>query len=243
MLRSVDFLSRANAEALPARDDHVMVSISEPEAPPACLALPEERILRLSFHDVDPAGNPDGTWQLFDEEQARSVMDFLDQIQGSAAPWDLLVHCRAGISRSAAVALFAEAHTGCAFPRRPFAGLANEHVLSVLGKVSGHYPSRPRALPRKERFTLAIQRDFHCDIATVTIANLVTEESLTREGPLLSVPDLVAQGLQQVWGVKSPPPSYLVSDWETLRQVDAGSPKGGSPLGAQPDPRRGGCRG
>lgn len=216
MIRSVDFLSRAKAESLPPRQDIAIVSITEPDSSPASLPIHEDRILRLVFHDVDPYSVQEDCWRYFDEGLAMRLLAFVRDLHADPAPYDLVVHCRAGISRSAAIALFVEAETGCSFSTRPFAGLANRHVLETMGQVTALELKRPRALPRRENFSVSVLRDFESGRATVTVENKRSCESVALEGPMLEVSALAAAGIERVGGVANPPASYHVSDWDSL---------------------------
>lgn len=216
MIRSVDFMSRRKAESLPARTDLAAISITEPEVDPAVLSCDEHRILRLIFHDVDPGKETANCWTLFNPSQADQVVHFVRRLHADQQAFDLVIHCKAGISRSAALALFVAADTGCDFPRKPFAGLANKHVLSVLENLGRRPLSRPRALPRRENFSVSVARNFETGQAEVVVENTRTSEQVVVSGPLLEVPALAAEGMQRVWGVLDPPPSYHVSDWDGL---------------------------
>lgn len=216
MIRSVDFISRVKAESLPARDDLAVISISEPEADPAILSCQEDMILRLAFHDVDPGAETANSWTLFDPSHADRVMRFVRRIHADPQDVDLVIHCRAGISRSAALALFVAADTGCEFPRKPFAGLANQHILTTLENITGASLPRPRALPKRENFSVSVARNFETGQAEVAVENTRTGETAVVSGPMLDVPALAGQGMERVWGVLNPPPSYHVSDWDSL---------------------------
>lgn len=216
MIKTVDFIPRIKAEALSSCNGLAIVSITEPEVNPAVLAIPEDRVLRLVFHDVDPGNEAGDRWVLFEEHHGSRVIEFVRRLHAAPEPFDLICHCRAGISRSAAVALFAAEVTGCAFPRKPFSGLANEHVLSVLRKMTGQALARPRALPKREQFSVSIARNFETGQAEVTVENQQGGESTVKAGPMLQVPELAAAGIQQVWGIQNPPPSYHVTDWGSL---------------------------
>lgn len=216
MIRSVDFLSLGKAESLPPRQDLAIVSITEPDSAPASLPIGEDRILRLVFHDVDPYSVQEDCWRYFDEGHAMQLLAFVRGLHGDPAPFDLVVHCRAGISRSAAVALFVEAETGCSFLTRPFAGLANRHVLETMSQITALELKRPRALPRREDFSVSVVRDFESGRASVIVENNRSGESAVEEGPILEVPALAAAGIERIWGVANPPPSYHVTDWDSL---------------------------
>lgn len=216
MIRTVNFISRRKAESLPARNDRALISITEPDSTPAQLACDENRILRLVFHDVVPGGEGAERWTLFDASHAGQVIHFVRRLHADPEDVDLVIHCHAGISRSAALALFVAADTGCAFPNKPFAGLANRHVLSTLEALAGRSVSPPRALPKKENFAITVVRNFETGQAEVTVQNTRTLEQVVVSGQILDVPALAAAGMQRVWGVLNPPLSYHVSDWNTL---------------------------
>lgn len=63
-------------------------------------------VLTLYFDDIEA---PWDGLRLMSEEQARQIIAFLDAHRDAD---DLLIHCRAGISRSAAVGIFARAFYG-----------------------------------------------------------------------------------------------------------------------------------
>lgn len=216
MIRSVDFISRLKAESLPARDDLAIISVTEPESDSARLAGHEDMILRLVFHDVDPGGETENCWTLFDQSHADQVIRFVRRLHADPERLDLLIHCRAGISRSAALALFVAEDTGCVFPRKPFAGLANKHMLTTLENMTGMSLPRPRALPKRESFSVSVARNFETGQAEVVVQNTHTGEQAVLDGPMLEVPALTAEGMQRVWGILNPPPSYHVSDWDNL---------------------------
>ncbi|MDP3512501.1 MAG: hypothetical protein Q8S20_07110 [Sulfuritalea sp.] len=74
----------------------------------------------------------------------------------------------------------------------------------------------PRALPKRESFTVSVTRNFETGLAEVTVENKRTGEKAIVDGPMLDVPALASTGMQRVWGVRNPPPSYHVSDWDSL---------------------------
>lgn len=106
-----------------------MISIIDPESPPPNLSNRFFRVLRLSFHDLL---RPIDGYRLFDRNDADELVGFLNWLHGLPDPLKLVCHCEAGVSRSAAVAVFAAALSGAAFPRYGAASLANRHVLNVL---------------------------------------------------------------------------------------------------------------
>ena len=122
-----------------------VISIKEPEDD---FLLPEGFLdaLKLEFHDATPNdGEFFNEWderssrwgkvkiKLFDEDMANQVMAFLEKHKEN----NILVHCRAGFSRSAAVASFAaellgREPVGWATPTTQF---LNFHVRSLLNRL------------------------------------------------------------------------------------------------------------
>lgn len=87
-------------------EPHVLISITDPGCPPANLPHSDKRrdLLRLCFED---AGNPHASTAPFDEFHAARVAEFVLRQPGHLR---LVVHCFAGMSRSAGmVAGIAEA--------------------------------------------------------------------------------------------------------------------------------------
>jgi predicted protein tyrosine phosphatase len=68
-------------------------------------------------------------------EGAGKIAHFIDRAHACTKALSLLTHCEAGVSRSAAIALFAEALTGATLRRHEQACLANRHVLAVLCRL------------------------------------------------------------------------------------------------------------
>lgn len=104
MLNRVMFVGRATAENCGPWSDFAMISIGEPDASEGSPVIRDgwHDVLRLSFHDVVPNQTMSGTYTLMTDEDANRIVDFVrhvaPEVQG------IIVHCRAGISRSAAVA-------------------------------------------------------------------------------------------------------------------------------------------
>jgi predicted protein tyrosine phosphatase len=99
-------MSRAGAEAFVSSEPYLMISVTDPGSSPARLAEGDGRLalLRLAFHDVDRASQTEQTKGpvYFDAamaEQVRAVvLEHLDRVV------QIVCHCEAGISRSAALA-------------------------------------------------------------------------------------------------------------------------------------------
>jgi predicted protein tyrosine phosphatase len=146
VIRSVDFASQAEAELLPGcpfQMDVAMISIATPGGFEPALLADFKHILKLEFHDVEDGADP---WVVFDDKHASQVIEFVKRLHGADEEWDVIVHCKAGLSRSPAVALCVAEATGCAFPRRQEAVEANRLVLKVLSAASGLTLVRPEAV-------------------------------------------------------------------------------------------------
>ncbi len=213
MIRSVDFISQADAEMLPGRPMQSLVAVISIATPGAWepILADFQHELRLEFHDVEDDAEP---WVVFDRAHAKQIIDFVDQLHASEEPLDVIVHCTAGISRSAAVAMFIESVTQCAFPRRKFAGFANRLVIRNLEAASGRSVSVPRALTRREEFSVRVLRDFEGGLTLVTVESNRNGETAQIEGPIAEEGALIGRGVEKVAGFKEPPPAGQVQDWD-----------------------------
>lgn len=142
MIHSVDFISQFEAEALPGtplQADIALISIATPgERPPKLPHFLEQ--LSLEFADVEDNQEPAVE---FGDEHTKAILEFIARIHSQEKAWRLIVHCKGGISRSAAVALYLAEATGCQFSRSKEAGEANLRVLRVLSEASGLRLARP----------------------------------------------------------------------------------------------------
>ena len=96
----------------------VCISITDPKSEPVNLPLPDYDVLRLSFHDLDqtyPISGP--AIVLFDQVMANQIKDFMMMKVWVHMGRHLddnelvvIVHCEAGISRSAGVAAALSKH-------------------------------------------------------------------------------------------------------------------------------------
>ena len=145
-IRQVSFTSRLRAESLAASPYIAVISITDPGTPEARLDNGFADVLRLAFFDAVPADEylPAPLPGLFDHGMARQIGDFVRELHAASADISLLVHCEYGVSRSAAVALFATAHTGAPLAAREFAYDANHWVIELLSRL---YPDRPIEIP------------------------------------------------------------------------------------------------
>jgi len=93
-------------------------------------------VLRLQFHDKDPNHtNPEEAcgYRLFSDQDAIKILNFLKLHQEDCK--EAIVHCEAGISRSAAVAKFISIIYSLRFPENY--SVYNKHVFSTLMRIYG----------------------------------------------------------------------------------------------------------
>lgn len=136
MITSLEFLALAEAlDFVPSRPT-VAISILSPGRCAAALHPAIDDTLCLYFHDgIGRADNLRAT-VLFSTGQAKSVIDFLRSYHRRPAARHLLIHCQAGISRSAAIAVLAASE--CCVPLCGQFGFLNTGVLTTL--IESAYP-------------------------------------------------------------------------------------------------------
>jgi predicted protein tyrosine phosphatase len=140
MASKVIFVGRATAETIGPFHDWAMISIGEPDA---SNGLPDIKpgwhsIHKTVFHDIDPEhGSPKGiepsVYQAMTIEDARKIVAFVDNDARLADV--IVVHCRAGISRSAAVAKWIARDYGLKFDHKY--NKINMHVFRLMDEA-GH---------------------------------------------------------------------------------------------------------
>lgn len=129
-LKNVVFTGRDQAEASIGWPHWAVISITAEQ--PAALKEGWHNILRLEFDDIDVVGDFDAPkpYILFNDNHATRIIEFAKVVRDSHKVEGILVHCQAGISRSAAVAKWiAEKY------QLPFVesyALYNKHVYRVL---------------------------------------------------------------------------------------------------------------
>ena len=143
-INRVFFTSRELAESLAGNPYMAVISITDPGSPEARLDPLFRHVLRLSFFDAVPADDFIPAPGLFDRTMARAVADFIDELQAAPFEMSLMVHCEFGVSRSAAVALFAAACCGAPLNAREFAYEANTWVLD---RLTEQRPGLPVEIP------------------------------------------------------------------------------------------------
>ena len=103
----IKFVPRAFVENIKTggQEDALLISISEPGEAEVRPQDTFKAILRLSFHDVDVSSQEalQAQYQVFDVQMAKQIESFVEAHPDAS---HIVVHCHAGVSRSAAVALY-----------------------------------------------------------------------------------------------------------------------------------------
>lgn len=132
MIKSVRFIPKVEAQLLEPSSTIAIISIN------GLLGIPPQlvgfhSILRLEFEDVrEPTA-----FGAFTQAHAEHIHNFLEQLKIETTELDVIVHCKAGVSRSAAVAIYIANTYKCKFPQVEFACGANSYVLNMLEARSG----------------------------------------------------------------------------------------------------------
>jgi predicted protein tyrosine phosphatase len=115
-LRRVLFVSQKQAETMRPPKNTVLISITDPSRSDASIGGGWVDILRLKFDDVDQVTFPGQDLNLKEitPDQVAAIAEFV--ADHSRKSLRLVVHCRHGISRSAAVAKAIAHALGIAFP-------------------------------------------------------------------------------------------------------------------------------
>ncbi len=150
MIEAVDFICLATFEALKPTERMVALSIGDPAQMPPANLVQFTAWRRDEFLDCEPEDLE--KWDLPEEAMCSlatvtQMRDYIALLHGGSVRYRLVVHCRMGSSRSAAVALMAHAMTGCDFPRYADAHYANKHVVALASQVIG----TPIAIPEKQQ--------------------------------------------------------------------------------------------
>ena len=107
-------------------DDTAMISITEP-GHIAPLKEGWKNICRLQFHDVDRFIEG---YTRFGIEDAKVIDQFLKALPDDVE--ELIIHCHAGVSRSAAVSYYLHQHLGLEIKNEGKFLLRNKHIVSVM---------------------------------------------------------------------------------------------------------------
>jgi len=124
-IKHVIFTSKNEAERRPAWHNWAVISVSG-FGSQANLKQGWYDILRLEFDDIT---EPEEPYVLFSEQQARDIIEFVEFCSDEKLE-GILVHCFAGISRSAAVAKWISDKYDLSFPKDY--DQYNKHVYQVL---------------------------------------------------------------------------------------------------------------
>jgi len=132
-LKQVIFLSRKEAEGS-LNPTWAVISISGLD--PARLKDGWGAVLRLEFDDIDPdpkAMFAEDPYILFSIDHAYQIIEFAHRCNDESVD-GIVVHCHAGVSRSAAVAKWISERFGLYFPEGY--ALYNKHVYETLCRAS-----------------------------------------------------------------------------------------------------------
>jgi len=156
-ISQVQYTSRKLAEQLRGSPYMAVISITDPTTPEAKLDPLFRHVLRLAFFDAVPADEYMPTIPgLFNRDMAMQISAFIEELHAAPFEITLMVHCEYGVSRSAAVALFAEALTGAPLDAREFTYEANQWVIDQLqARHPGLEVDVPSPLVSRERRRVA----------------------------------------------------------------------------------------
>jgi predicted protein tyrosine phosphatase len=130
-IKKVVFISKKEAEVYPAYQYRAVISISDWGAPRAQLESGFFDVLFLEFHDLEMVleGEP---YISFSDEHAKKIKVFVQRAEVNGVE-EIIVHCKAGVSRSAAVAKWIAKYYNLAFPEKY--NFYNKYVFKILTEV------------------------------------------------------------------------------------------------------------
>lgn len=137
MIKNIDFWPRLKAQDYKFTEQDIVISITDPKQVLPNIAQPAD-LLRLAFFDIDDSlSEPRFADFKFNDDHAQSIIDYLETHHKKNEDLNLIVHCEAGVSRSAAVALFAHNYTKAHFSNLSKTSHANSYIVGVLSNKSG----------------------------------------------------------------------------------------------------------
>ena len=103
MKKKLVVLSKSKAKEFQCEEPWACISIDSFDEHPKISGVKRLGLLRCSFGDIDHPMSP-SHGRLFDESDANQIWDFVEEIWKKDDITTIMVHCLAGISRSAATA-------------------------------------------------------------------------------------------------------------------------------------------
>lgn len=136
MIKTIDFWSRVKAEHYKFNSNDIVISITDPGQILAKINNMNE-LLRVQFFDItDENKLSKFGYGIFKTEHAEKILNFINKKHTENVDYNLIVHCEAGISRSAAIALFSSVVTEAEFKTKAKTAHANVFIVSVLSQLT-----------------------------------------------------------------------------------------------------------
>lgn len=132
MLKTIRYWPQYKAEKHQFQSNEAVISITDPDDDNVTLNG-AQHVLRLKFLDVENITCDMNKHLCYQDKHGGAILEFLHNLPGNVE--QLIVHCRMGVSRSAAVALAIEAYTGATLENREAAFDANKLILERLAKT------------------------------------------------------------------------------------------------------------
>lgn len=138
MLKNVNFVNQSSAESNVGLPNWAVISITDCDD--ARIKQGWHSVLRSQFSDVDMQHSERKREKAISEDQALEIVDFVHSVAPHVE--GILVHCRGGVSRSAAVAKWIAKTFGLPFNHQY--SLFNTHVYDQLIKATACRDRRPK---------------------------------------------------------------------------------------------------
>ena len=158
MKKNLVVLSKSKAKEFECEEPWVCISIDSYDEHPRISGVKRLGLLRCSFADIDSAHMAPHHGHFFNEEDANQIWDFVESFWERDDITTIMVHCQAGISRSAATAAAIENCLNEENPSRFWEGRfhPNMHVFSTLVDV---FHQRKGWEPARERMKKLFEKD------------------------------------------------------------------------------------